>query len=203
MSTTAVLQATPLPDKEFDKLVKEMTKWVGEFEQKMIKWAPQLARLNHVQKKKLRKELRITNDRLERFILFGEGVMAQHLALRDQSIRASIFKRLPASARKELNDENAVFPIVSERGVSRKSIGEMNPFEINRLVDADKGIRTEKQQRDHMILCSKQNVDANKLPDGDMEEYDRLVLLDAKTIAVVGKEGSKIKVPRASIRKFA
>ena len=190
-----------LTEDEFQELLTEARTWIKSLENGLIKMAPKLARLSRVHKKKLKEELRnfCSADHIERIILYGKEKMDLHLAQPKKVIAASIFRRLSERDQSRLNNTEFLFVIVTENGIVRKTILEMNPWELNRIMDATNGkILNESEQR----KVIQQKMKQVKMPEGDIELVIDYTRTETNEIILKGERGGFMRASLKTLKRF-
>ncbi len=197
MGTNGItVEAEGVDEVVFDQLLKDLESFLVRTIKEMKELAGRLAQCSHVQIERAKKVLKRVGgwqkDHIERLVLMGRGEMAEHLAAPEQSIRASTFKLLPATAKQALNDPKQIFEVYIGTGrVLRKTVPQMTALQIRALVDIKKGILTPRQQKNRQPPA---RLKLQKPPKEDnIEALDRLYRKDADNVYVCGEHGASVE----------
>jgi hypothetical protein len=193
-------------DEEFSVVRQEIRDLVERVREHMQEIAARLARMSHVQFRKVQDDLRlmgISKDRSARWRLYGQGTIPRVFAEQERTLRAAQLRRLPERAVRELGDEDRTWPIVTPRGVAHKRIREMSGLELQQLVDPDTGPRSEAAQIRLLQQRMKRNLDAPPPPAAMPEDAEDPVAIYADDEYVYARlPGGSVRIPKRALRKF-
>jgi hypothetical protein len=143
----------------------------------------------------------ISSDQIERLALFGQGKVSWHLAEAQRGITASVLRRLPAPTMKVVNSPNNVIEVLTDRGVRRKMVTEVNAYEWQRVIDDEGSICTPEQQSARLLKpAAAAPTPSVQL---DVEEFESVgKSVHPNCVLIVGRRGSKIEIPLATLKKW-
>lgn len=148
-----------MPDSEFRQWLRSFVEGTRDKRDDMIRWLTAnakngLARCSSVQLRDAKRAIRgiISPGWIDRLTLFGRGIIAEHLAVRQNGLSARVLERLPRKALDILNKPDSVIDVATVKGrCIPKRADELNARELDQVVDERTGIRTVEQQIAHLV----------------------------------------------------
>lgn len=145
--------AVGIAQDEFERFKHEFIKGLESFREKAVQWAGVLARMSREQVQEVKRIAKgvLSADQVERLVLCGRGELHVAFATRPRSVRASVVRRLPPAARKDLMEPDTPVEVVTPRGTIVKPVGELNAKEINQVYAPGKGRLGVREQQARML----------------------------------------------------
>jgi hypothetical protein len=191
-----------MTDDEFQEALKRIRDLAGAIRKNALELGVLMSRMSRPQITQVKEVLRgiIGRDHLDRIMLYGKGVIAEYFAVNPKSLPASVFRKLPEQTLKRLNNPTQPIEVLTQSGVKAKTPATMTAIELARAIDVSTGkIRPVKDQR---LALAPEIPDAIKPSDlEDAEEFEKMGPV-GNMVLIVGKEGSRIKVPFATIKRY-
>lgn len=191
-------------EQQFQEAMSELRKIFGRVVADFIKAAPILGRMIRPELRRVEKAFpQVDRHLIRRLHLLGQGVMAEHLAVKTKSVSATWFTSLDPRVRACLNDPDQIVEIYDDsapEGRRTKRVADCEAGELMQVAaeDYNEGLLTPKQQADRTLgrTAKPSRVDLS-----ECEELDRIVVADSHWLVAFGVDGSKIKMKISALNK--
>lgn len=198
------LQEYSMSEDEFKNMLPLLEKIIQDAKNRLFEAAEILGRMSKPQLSEVKKKFKrlIGSDHIDRLTLYGRKLMGAHLAGPERSIRASMFSKLPAAAKRVLNDPEHEVEVLTMRGVRKKKVCDLTILELNQVVDPRKGVLDASEQQKR-VLSAMPVHRAKSKEVSDAEEIESIKLTDVPgVLLIVTNTGRKVRALAKQLRRW-
>jgi hypothetical protein len=152
---------TEMTDVEFKEAVKKIWEFINKIRENRSELAKLFGAMSKPQLSTAKREFKgvLKADEIERLAMGGRGKIAPHLYLPERTLPANLIKQLSKPVLDFLNNPSNTINLWTCHGVKIKTVGQLNPFELNQITDKKKILDDPEDQYRKIYWAQKKKIE--------------------------------------------
>jgi hypothetical protein len=209
--TMLMIEAKEMSDAEFETSLPKIEAILLSLSERLKELAQLFSRMSRPQLREVKKRFgrMIGEDRIERLVMMGRGLLSEHLGLREKCVSAGKLRVMPPEVLAQIGNPEFTHPVlVPGKGVIPKAVKNMSAFELNQILDPQQGkLRTATEQK--KLLMEQFHVVPKAAGSEPRDDEQGLLVHDAKFIdldkgklLVTANNGGQVVLLRSDLERW-